>query len=89
MTSEKAQALQDHISALAAILYEETKQEQLTILESLEKTVRQQVLEHPLDWCFFIKRGTGTTAGCTSHINCCLGVATCNTKSSNLQSEYF
>lgn len=46
MTPEKAQALQDHISVIAAILYEETPQEQLTTLESLEKTVRQQVLEH-------------------------------------------
>lgn len=46
MTPEKAQALQDHINVIAAILYEETQPEQLTTLESLEKTVRQQVLEH-------------------------------------------
>ena len=46
MTPEKAQALQDHINAIAAILYEETQPEQLTTLESLEKTVRQQVLQY-------------------------------------------
>lgn len=46
MTPEKAQTLQNHINAIAAILYEEIQPEQLTTLESLEKTVRQQVLEH-------------------------------------------
>lgn len=47
MTPEKAQALQKHINAIAAILYEDTPPDQLTtLLESLEKTVRQQVLEH-------------------------------------------
>lgn len=58
MTPEKAQALQAHISAIAAILYEETHSEQLTTLESLEATIRQQVLEHitPQFGVFLLRR---------------------------------
>ncbi len=46
MTPEKQQALQEHIQAIADILYEETSPEQLKTLEILEQTVRQQMLEH-------------------------------------------
>ena len=46
MTPEKAQALQEHVNAIATILYEDTPPEQLKTLESLEATVRQQMLEH-------------------------------------------
>ena len=46
MTLEKIQALQEHIQAIANILYEETSPEQLKNLEVLEETVRQKVLEH-------------------------------------------
>jgi hypothetical protein len=38
MTPEKAQALQEHINAIAAIVYEETPAKELSTLESLEKT---------------------------------------------------
>ena len=40
MTPEKQQALQEHIQAIAKILYEETSPEQLKNLEILEETVR-------------------------------------------------
>lgn len=46
MTPEKIQTLQEHIQAIANILYEETSPEQLNNLEVLEETVRQKVLEH-------------------------------------------
>ena len=46
MTPENAQALKEHAAAIAAILYQETSPEQLTTLESIEKTVRDQMLEH-------------------------------------------
>lgn len=46
MNPEKAQALQEHLDAIAAILYEETPAEELSTLESLEKAVRAQVFKH-------------------------------------------
>lgn len=46
MTPEKAQRLQACIQEIATILYEETSTDQLTNLESIEKTVLQQMLEH-------------------------------------------
>ena len=46
MTPEKAQRLQACIQEIATTLYEETSTNQLTNLESIEKTVRQQILEH-------------------------------------------
>lgn len=46
MTPEQVKALQDHIQGIAAILYENTPVEKLTNLESIERTVRQQMLEH-------------------------------------------
>jgi len=46
MTPEKAQRLKACIQESAAILYEETNAKELTTLESIEKTVRQQMLEH-------------------------------------------
>ena len=46
MTPEKNQALEEHIQAIASILYEETSPKQLKNLEILEETVRQQILEH-------------------------------------------
>lgn len=45
MTPEKAQRLQACLEEIAAILYEETNQSELNSLESIEKTVRTQVLE--------------------------------------------
>lgn len=46
MNSEKARALKEHALAIAAILYEEADPEQLTTLAGIEKTVRDQLLEH-------------------------------------------
>jgi hypothetical protein len=46
MTPEKAQRLKACIQEIAAILYEETNAKELTTLESIEKTVRKQMLEH-------------------------------------------
>jgi hypothetical protein len=46
MNFEKAQLIQHHAEAIAALLYEDTSPEQVKTLESLEKTVREKVLEH-------------------------------------------
>jgi hypothetical protein len=46
MNSEKAQLIQHHAEAIAALLYEDTSPEQVKTLESIEKTVREKVLEH-------------------------------------------
>ena len=46
MTPEEAQRLQECVSEIAAILYKNTAPSQLTTLEAIETTVRQQMLEH-------------------------------------------
>jgi len=46
MTPEKASAIKAYAEAIAALLYEEADPEQLTSLAGIEKTVRDQVLEH-------------------------------------------
>jgi len=46
MTPEKQARLQACLQELATILYEETNPAELSNLESIEKTVRQQMLEH-------------------------------------------
>ncbi len=46
MTPEKQKALKDHIEAIAKILYEETKPEELENLAKIEATVRDKTLEH-------------------------------------------
>ena len=45
MTPEQEQALQEHIRAIAKILYEDTPKEQLTTLAGIEQAVREQMLE--------------------------------------------
>jgi hypothetical protein len=46
MTPEKAEAIKAHAEAIAALLYEEADPQQLTTLAGIEKTVRDQLLEH-------------------------------------------
>lgn len=46
MTPEKQKRLQACLQELSAILYEEANPGELTDLETIEKTVRQQMLEH-------------------------------------------
>ncbi len=46
MTPEEAEQVQAHIRAIAAILYKNTPASELTSLESIEKSVRRQMLEH-------------------------------------------
>lgn len=46
MTPEEAQRLQECVREIAAILYKDTPTEELTSLERIEKTVRQQMLAH-------------------------------------------
>lgn len=46
MIPEKQARLQECLQEVASILYEETKSAELTNLESLEKTVRSQMLEY-------------------------------------------
>lgn len=46
MTPEESQRLEACIQEAAAILYCNTPKNELTSLESIEKTVRQQILQH-------------------------------------------
>lgn len=46
MTPDKKQALQEHIQAIAKILYDDTLTEQLTTLAGIEKAVRDQMQQH-------------------------------------------
>ena len=45
MTPEKQARLQDCLTELATLLYEQTDKSKLTDLENIEKTVRTQMLE--------------------------------------------
>jgi hypothetical protein len=45
MTTDKREQIEACIQELAVLLYEEVDKSQLQDLESIEKTVRQQVLE--------------------------------------------
>jgi hypothetical protein len=46
MTPEEQKRLQACINEIAQILYNNTPKAELTTLEAIEKTVRQQMLEH-------------------------------------------
>lgn len=46
MNPEREKALNEHITAIAKILYEDTTPSELTSLESIEKTVRDKMLTH-------------------------------------------
>ncbi len=46
MTPEQQQALQEHIQAIAKILYDDTPPEQLTNLAGIEQAVRSQMQKH-------------------------------------------
>ena len=46
MTPEKQERLKGCLQELAALLYEETNKSELSDLESIEKTVRTQMLEY-------------------------------------------
>ena len=46
MTPEKQQALQEHIQAIAKILYEDTSPEKLTSLAGIEEAVRSQMQKY-------------------------------------------
>lgn len=46
MTPEQKQALQEHVQAIAKILYEDTSPEKLTSLAGIEEAVRSQMQKH-------------------------------------------
>lgn len=46
MTPEQEVALQEHLDAIAQILYEETEEEELNNLEKIEEVVRDKILSH-------------------------------------------
>lgn len=46
MTPEKEEKLNNHIEAIAKILYEETNSEDLVSLERIEEIVRKKTLEY-------------------------------------------
>ena len=46
MDSQKEALLAQHLEAIAALLYEETKPEQVESLAKIENTIREQTLEY-------------------------------------------
>lgn len=76
MTPEDAQELQAHIQGIANILYKNTNMTDLVSLEAIEKSVRQQMLEHvsPQVAFFFIKQVTGTQKGRARRLRSCVGI---------------
>ena len=46
MTPEKEQKLEQHLEAIATLLYEETEPEQVESLAKIEATVREKTLQH-------------------------------------------
>jgi hypothetical protein len=46
MTPEEEQRLEACVTEIAQILYNNTPPEKITSLEEIEKTVRQQMMEH-------------------------------------------
>ncbi len=46
MTPQQQQALQEHIQAIAKILYEDTPAEELTTFAGIEQAVRSQMQKH-------------------------------------------
>jgi hypothetical protein len=46
MTPEEEQRLEACVTEIAQILYNKTPPEKITSLEEIEKTVRQQMMEH-------------------------------------------
>lgn len=58
MTPEKQRELNQHLQAIAEILYEEADETQLSNLAGIEETIRGQTLEHitPELGVFFSKK---------------------------------
>lgn len=76
MTPEKQARLEACLKELATLLYEQTDKSTLTDLESIEKTVRTQMLERvsPEIALFFIEQTTGTKIGKLRRVKSCVGV---------------
>ncbi|WP_250124877.1 ISKra4 family transposase [Chroococcidiopsis sp. CCMEE 29] len=75
MTPEQQQALQEHVQAIAKILYDDTPAKQLTTLAGIEQAVRSQMQKHvmPEVGGFFIATTTGTSAGYQRRVKSILG----------------
>lgn len=75
MTPEQKQAIQEHVQAIAKILYEDTSKEKLTNLAGIEEAVRSQMLLscYARSRGFFIETVTGTTAGSQRRLKSILG----------------
>ena len=82
MTPEETKELQAHLEAAAAILFKHTPREQLQDFESIERSVRDQLLEQvsPQRAKFFLRKATGTNAGRKRQVQSCLGVLTVSRK---------
>ena len=65
MTPEQQREINEHVQAIAKILYQEADPTKLASLAGIEETIRQQTLEHitPQLGFFFVKETTGTEAG--------------------------
>ena len=75
MTPEQQQALQEHIQAIAKILYNDTPPEQLTNLAGIEQAVQSQMQKHVMpEVGFFLSQLPQAQAQATDgDFNCILG----------------
>lgn len=46
MTPEQQKELNQHLTAIAKILYQDANQQKIQTLEGIEETIREQTLEH-------------------------------------------
>ena len=75
MNVEQQQALQDHIQAIAKILYEETPAEELKTLGGIEQAVRRQMQQHVMPGIgfFLSKPPLARRRGIGEHSKACSG----------------
>ena len=75
MNVDQKQALQEHIQAIAQILYEETPAEELKTLSGIEQAVRRQMQQHvlPQIGIFLSKQPQALPRGIDGHSKACWG----------------
>lgn len=69
MTPEDAKLLQAYIQGIAKILYKNTPESDLVSLETIEKSVRQQMLEHVSPQVAFFLSGKSQALHKVDHDN--------------------
>ncbi len=86
MTPEETKEFPAHLEAVAAILFKHRPREQWQDFESIERSVRNQLLEQvsPQIGNFFCAFVTQTNAGQKRQVQSCLGVLTVSPKQGDM-----